>query len=127
MLSVLKSIKVMIQPDGSTQLVVNEDAMRAALIAAGWTPPTNVTALLAKELDDRLLGHGEGDTSPVYVLIQQRGDMVIGVEKSTYDECAEAGELGELFDDRPADVLETTYTVLTADQIAAARAHRDEV
>ncbi|WP_160051190.1 hypothetical protein [Nocardiopsis sp. FR26] len=100
--------------------------LAAQLTAAGWTPPPDVTGMLAQELDGRLLGHGEGDTSPVYVLIEQHGAMVIGVEKGVYDECAAAGDLAELFDDRPADVLFTSYTVLTAEQIAAARAAKDE-
>lgn len=110
----------------ATQTTEVGDDLADMLTRAGWTPPTNVTALLAAELDQRLLGTGEGDTSPVYVLIEQSGSMVIGVEKRTYDECAAAGELGELFDDRPADVLDTVYTVLGAEQIAAARAVKDK-
>ncbi|MFE7462350.1 hypothetical protein ACWFMI_24815 [Nocardiopsis terrae] len=115
-------IKVASTGPGTVNVTFNTDRLAAALVAAGWTPPLDVTGMLARELDGHLLGHGEGDTSPVYVLIKQHGAMVIGVEKGTYDECAASGDLGELFDDRPADVLHTEYTVLGADAIAAARA-----
>ncbi|MDT0302948.1 hypothetical protein [Streptomonospora wellingtoniae] len=94
---------------------------RQQLIDQGWTPPVDVAGMLAAEQADyartgRALGHGEGDTTPVYLLVQERTDVVFAIERGTYE--GAVGEDGdgeaELLDDRPDDYRTTTYTVLDA-------------
>ncbi|GAA1765808.1 hypothetical protein [Streptomonospora arabica] len=89
------------------------------LIDQGWTPPPDTAGMLAAEREritsgSNVLGGGEGDTTPIYLLVQERTDFVIAVERSTYDLFAETDDLPELLDDRPDDYRTTTYTLLDA-------------
>lgn len=75
-----------------------------------WYKPTGIDDLVDR--DDDVLGHGDGDTTPITVLVESFTRLAARVETTSYEQAAALGEREELFAGIIPDLVETEYTVL---------------